>query len=90
MVACTAVGVIRCPVFGSTASPPASGYDSVLGVAAGTLWFPDRVTPLLSLMFSPLKTAVAGGTFPRWGEPAIVVERRKGGWPRCWSLAPFR
>ena len=30
--------------------------------------FPDRVTALLSLMFSPLKTAVAGGTFPRWGE----------------------
>jgi hypothetical protein len=36
MVACTAAGVIRCPVFGSTASPPASGYDRFAqgGVAA--------------------------------------------------------
>lgn len=38
------------------------------GVAAGARCFPDRVTALLSLMFSLLKTAVAGGTFPRWGE----------------------
>ena len=38
------------------------------GVAAGTRCFPDRVRALSSLMFSALKTAVAGGTFPWWGE----------------------
>ena len=28
----------------------------------------SQVAPVFYVMFSPLKTAVAGGTFPRWGE----------------------